>query len=74
MNLLRNPGTFRNLLSVLGIVLAGCQLEVPETAEGEPVASGERSSHEDASLTPAAEPAEDVKAYTGPIPERPKTN
>ena len=69
MNLLRNPGTFRNLISVFGIVLAGCQLEVPETAEGEPaVASGERSSHEDASPTRAAEPAEDVKAALGSLP------
>ena len=69
MNLLRNPGTFRNLISVFGIVLAGCQLEVPETAEGEPaVASGERSSHEDASPTRAAEPAEDVKAALDSLP------
>ena len=69
MNLLRNPGTFRNLISVLGIVLAGCQFEVPETAEDEPgVASGERSSHEDASPTRTAEPAEDVKAALGSLP------
>ena len=69
MNLLRNPGTFLNLISVLGIVLAGCQFEVPETAEGEPgVASGERSSHEDASPTRTAEPAEDVKAALGSLP------
>ena len=42
---------------------------MPETAEGEPaVASGERSSHEDASPTRAAEPAEDVKAALGSLP------